>query len=97
MRRKITEALENWGRNPNGVCLLVKGARQVGKTYTIEEFASKHYRHYLRLDFINNPNSRKLFEGSLEFETLLTRITSAHPEFKAVKGESIIFLDEIQK
>ena len=97
MRRKITEALEKWGRNPNGVCLLVKGARQVGKTYAIEEFASRRYRYYLRLDFINNPDSIKLFEGSLEFETLLARITSAHPEFKAVKGESILFLDEIQR
>ncbi|MDR0523155.1 MAG: AAA family ATPase [Candidatus Methanoplasma sp.] len=96
MKRKMTDVLNGWRSDPNRVCLLVEGARQVGKTYTIDEFARSGYRHYAHLDFVANPEYASIFKGSLEARDLLNKISGYFPSFRAEKGESILFLDEIQ-
>ena len=51
LKRKITQKLLEWKNEKNKQCLLVRGARQVGKTYIIEDFAKKNYKSYIFISF----------------------------------------------
>ena len=53
LRRKMLEYLKNWKDSTKNECLVIKGARQVGKTYIIREFG-KSYKHYIEINFILN-------------------------------------------
>lgn len=96
LKRKITDDLVLWKLRDDKLCLLVKGARQVGKTFTIEAFARDHYKHYTRMNFDENPAYMKIFEGDLDVETLIKQISLRIPNAALVPNESLIFLDEIQ-
>ena len=56
LKRKADEYLEAWYKNPDRKPLIVKGARQVGKTKTIREFAGKHYDSIIEINFFAHPN-----------------------------------------
>ena len=56
MKRKADGYLEAWYKNPDKKFLIVKGARQVGKTKTIREFAGKHYDSIIEINFFTHPN-----------------------------------------
>ena len=56
LRRKIDAYLAKWRNNPDRKPLIVKGARQVGKTFSIEEFASKTYSSIIKINFVEQPN-----------------------------------------
>ncbi len=96
LKRKIADDLVSWKLRDDRLCLLVKGARQVGKTFTIEAFAREHYKHYIRMNFDENPAYMKIFEGDLDVETLIKQISLRVPNAALVPDESLIFLDEIQ-
>lgn len=96
LKRKITDDLVLWKLRDDKLCLLVKGARQVGKTFTIEAFARDHYKHYTCMNFDENPAYMKIFEGDLDVETLIKQISLRIPNAALVPNESLIFLDEIQ-
>jgi len=61
LRRKILEDLLQWKRHDNRLCLLVKGARQVGKTYIIRKFAEENYKNFIELNFFENEGYRAIF------------------------------------
>lgn len=96
LKRKILNDLINWKNNKNKECLLVKGARQVGKTYIIEEFGKTYYENYIYLNFIRNPNLKNIFEGSLEASEIYKKMSLYIPNLKLVP-DTLIFLDEIQE
>lgn len=95
MQRKMMEVLQKWKADPNKKALLIKGARQVGKTYIVDRFGKENYRHYLRLDLMKEKN-RSFFNNST-VSGMLMAITTAYPEFIPEKGQSLLFLDEIQQ
>ena len=96
LKRKILRELIAWKRNENRMCLLVKGARQVGKTFIIRLFAEESYRHFVELNFIENPAYQTIFDGDMDVETLIKQISLRVPNAALVPGETLIFLDEIQ-
>lgn len=96
LKRKFYDALVNWKNTHKTECLLVKGARQVGKTFIIDKFASENYRSYLYVNFINNPEYRQIFASSLEAKDLFKNISLTFQDFRLVPGETVLFLDEIQ-
>ena len=96
MRRKITRVLEEWLRKDMDVCPIIYGARQVGKTYSIEEFGKSHFKNYLRLDFSTNLSDREIFKGDLDVDSIMMGITSAYPDVRLTPGETMLFFDEIQ-
>ncbi len=97
MRRKVTEELLRWKNSgPRKKCLVVRGARQIGKTYSIDEFARENYGCYLYMDLHRNVKARTIFDGDLDAETLLMRMSAFFPEFDYIPGDTIIFIDEIQ-
>lgn len=75
LRRKITTLLEQWRANKHQECLLIKGARQVGKSYAVERFGERAYRHFIKIDFILEPGLREVFEGSIDADSIFRRIS----------------------
>ncbi len=96
LRRKIYGELLKWKKTKSHECLLVNGARQVGKTYIVEQFGKNEYEHYFYLNFIENPSYRAIFEGSLEPAEIYKRLSLYVPDARFLPGSTLIFLDEIQ-
>ncbi len=95
LKRKITEKLLRWKAEPNKPCLIVKGARQVGKTYIIDKFARDNYENYIYINFELTPSLKGIFDGDLDFASLKMKLEAAFPGVKMKKGETLLFLDEI--
>lgn len=96
LKRKVYNQLLNWKATHHKECLLVKGARQIGKTYIIDCFGRANYKSYLYLNFVHNPDERDLFAGSLDADELLKAMTAKFRSFTVIPGDTLIFLDEIQ-
>ncbi|MCL2162894.1 MAG: AAA family ATPase [Oscillospiraceae bacterium] len=96
LKRKIYDELLRWKSLDNKLCLLVKGARQVGKTFIIELFARENYKHFTFINFAQNPTYKTIFERDLDVETIIKQISLRVPDAELVPGETVIFLDEIQ-
>lgn len=95
MKRKFYEFLLNFKNSKDTMPLMVLGARQVGKTYLIEEFCKKNYSNYLYVNFDSQPNLNKAFIPDLVPENIIRRL-SALMDKDIVLDDSIIFFDEIQ-
>lgn len=96
LKRKITNYLLEWKNSKDKMCLVVKGARQVGKTYIIDKFARENYENYIYINFDENPAYKSIFEGDLDIETLIKQISLRVPNANLIPQKTIIFLDEIQ-
>ena len=96
LERKIMDKLLEWKNKKEKMCLVIKGARQVGKTFIIDKFARENYKNYVYINFIEKPSYKDIFEGDLDVETLIKQITVNIPNVNLVPNETIIFLDEIQ-
>ena len=96
LRRKIQDRLVKWCYSEHKKALLLTGARQVGKTTAIREFAKAHYDHFVEINFIKNPSSRLAFDGELTTSAIRANLT-AMGFGPFVKGKTLVFLDEIQE
>ena len=96
LKRKIYDTLLEWKTSHSKECLLVKGARQIGKTFILDYFGRQNYSSYLYLNFILNPESRDIFAGSLDAGEIFKAISIQFPQFRLVPGDTLLFLDEIQ-
>jgi len=96
LKRKIYDDLIRWKNRDGKLCLLVKGARQVGKTFIIEKFARENYKHFTPINFVKNPAYKTIFDGDLDTETLIKQISLRVPGAELIPGETLLFLDEIQ-
>jgi predicted AAA+ superfamily ATPase len=95
LRRKILARLNQWKNNPNRVALLVKGARQVGKTTTVREFGRSNYESFVEINFEQSPPARKAFDGNLDARTVILNL-SAMGYGPFTEGKTLVFFDEIQ-
>lgn len=96
LKRKIYDNLIQWKARGDKLCLMVKGARQVGKTFIIEQFARENYKHFTFINFDKNPAYKAIFDGDLDTETLIKQISLRVPGAELIPGETLLFLDEIQ-
>lgn len=96
LRRKFYERLLEWKKNKSQECLLVKGARQIGKTFIIDYFGRENYSSYIYINFIESPQYSDIFAGELSAEEIYKRITLVMPKVRFVENDTLIFLDEIQ-
>ena len=62
--RKVLEKLRDWKEGKNKKALCIVGARQIGKTTIVREFAKEEYSAFLELNFINDPQVAKIFDGN---------------------------------
>ena len=95
LKRKIYQKLLEWRQTKKNKCLLVKGARQVGKSYIIREFG-KSYESFIEINFYENPETKTIFDGDLTPTEIYKRISLQRPNVKFIEGKTLIFLDEIQ-
>jgi len=76
--------------------LLVTGARQIGKTYIIRQFAKEQYENFLELNFVIDENAQTIFEDVSNVDMIIANLT-AYTGRSLVPGKTLIFLDEIQE
>lgn len=96
LQRLAEKRLEAWRNNPQHRALLIDGARQVGKTYLVRQFAKSNYSVFLEINFIETPSAKTAFEGDLNPDTLIANL-SIYSDKPFVPGKTLIFLDEIQE
>ncbi len=95
MYRKIISFLESWKESPYRKPLILQGARQVGKTYSILEFGRTHYENVAYFNFETNPKLEKTFEESLSPDYLIPILSHIAGQ-TIIKGKTLIVFDEIQ-
>ena len=96
MYRLIEEKFIKWKERRNHKPLLVSGSRQVGKTYSILNFAKTHYRSYIYINFERDDDIRAFFEQTSKPEEIIMNLQVFFPETDWKDKEILIILDEIQ-
>ena len=96
LKRKAYYKLLEWKNNKEKKCLVVKGARQIGKTYIIKQFGRENYKRFVYINFLEEPEYKDIFAKSLAAKDIYTAISLKMGADKLVKGDTLIFLDEIQ-
>lgn len=96
MYRKMEEQLLLWKQQEDRKPLIIKGARQVGKTYTIREFANHNYDHIIEVNFELDTEYVSLFEQTIKPEEIMAYIEIKNFDVDLESGEVLLFLDEIQ-
>lgn len=99
MERKIYEDLLRWKREENGrVALLIEGARRIGKSYIVEEFARNEYKSYILVDFAHIGNAMKaVFDEYLNETSLFLMYLQNVAGVELYERQSLIIFDEVQK
>lgn len=95
LKRKIISKLDDWKKESANKALLIKGARQVGKTTVVRQFAKANYKHFVEINFEQMPTAKQAFEGNLDARTILINL-SAMGFGPLEPGKTLIFFDEIQ-
>ena len=80
LRRKAYGELLEWKGRDDRKSLLIRGARQVGKTYLIRKFAEENYRSVIYIDFDANESACSIFEGDLDVDTVMMNISARYPD-----------------
>ncbi len=95
MKRSLYDKLLEWKKDKKRKPLLLQGARQVGKTFLINEFGRKEYEKYIYLNFEQNSELATLFQNNLDPKVILNNISLYIGE-KIISKDTLIFFDEIQ-
>ena len=96
LKRKIDSYLLEWKNNPERKPLIVKGARQVGKTESIRNFAKNNYKSVIEINFVLQKQFKSIFEEGFEVDTIIKNISLINPNLKFIPGDTLIFFDELQ-
>jgi predicted AAA+ superfamily ATPase len=94
MKRQILDSLSDWKTEENRKVLLLRGARQVGKTYIVRELA-KEFEHFVEVNFERNTDTHGFFDQNLDPERICTNL-SAYFRIPIIEGDTLLFFDEIQ-
>lgn len=97
LKRKLYSKLVDWKNHHGDECLLIKGARQTGKTYTTEYLGKNEYENFIEINFIEHPEFKETFQGILSSEEIIKRLSLLIPGMHIIPGKTLLFLDEIQK
>lgn len=97
LNRKITRTLLDWKQKSDRKSLVISGARQIGKTYSVRAFAKEYYNSFVELNFIEHPEYKTIFEGSLDIDTLLLNLSLYVTGAKLIPEKTLILLDEVQE
>jgi len=95
MRRNLIQTLVRWKSHPLRMPLIIRGARQVGKTWVVQEFGKKEFKSFININFETSPNYQACFE-TMDPRAIIRAIEWISQQ-KVVAGETLLFLDEIQQ
>ena len=96
-RRKIDEFLLNWKKDSAHKPLIVKGARQIGKTESILHFANSAYTNVIYINFVLDKRFRAIVSDGYDVDTVIKNISLVDPNLKFIPDKTIIIFDEIQE
>lgn len=96
LKRKLYARLEAWKSTQNKKAFCIIGARQIGKTTIVREFAKNNYENFAEINFITDPKAAEIFRGSFDVDTIITNLT-AYLRKPLPVGKTLVFFDEIQK
>ena len=96
LRRKIKSQFEAWKGEDGRKALLVTGARQVGKSYAIREFAQRSYKVFIEINLYEDSQAREALANAADAADLITRISLLSNK-PLVDGDTVIFIDEVQE
>ncbi len=96
LKRKIDKYLIDWKNDKNRLPLIVKGARQIGKTESIENFGKNNYENVVEINFVLQKQYKNIFDDGFDVDTIIRNISLINPNFNFVPGKTLIFFDEIQ-
>lgn len=97
LKRKIDAFLASWKQNPQRKPLIVKGARQIGKTRSIQAFGEANYESVIEINFVLQKKFRSIFDNGYEVDTIIKNISLLEPSWKFIPYKTLIFFDELQK
>lgn len=96
LKRKIDQYLKEWKNNPERKPLIIKGARQVGKTESIRNFAKNNYQSVIEINFVLQKQYKDIFNDGFEVDTIIKNISLRNPNYEFIPGNTLIFFDELQ-
>mgnify|MGYP006358335557 CR=1 FL=1 len=97
LKRKIDKFLVNWKNDENHLPLIVRGARQVGKTESIRFFAKSNYKYLIEINFVENPQYKGIIEEGFNIDSIIKLISRMNPLFKFIKemDKAVLVLQNI--
>ena len=97
LKRKIDDYLVEWKNSKNKMPLIVKGARQIGKTDAITNFGQNNYKSFIKINFVLQPEYKDIFDKGFDVDRVIKDITLRNGKFEFIPNETLIFFDEIQE
>ena len=96
---KIMNELIKWKNNESlkKKALIIKGLRQIGKTYIVKKFADEYYPNTIYINFKNNESKKTVFEGDLDVDRIMMDLSSKTPSIKIIPYKTLIIFDEVQE
>ena len=96
LRRKIDDYLREWKNNADRMPLIVKGARQVGKTASIMQFAHDNYKNVVAINFVLQQKYKVIFDDGYDVDSIIRNLTLVDPSLQFTSGDTLFFFDEMQ-
>lgn len=96
LKRKAYQKLLEWKNGEKRKALCIIGARQIGKTTIVRNFAKEQYENFVEINFLIDENAKTIFSDSLNADTIITNLT-AYVRTPMEPGKTLILLDEIQE
>ena len=97
LKRKIDQYLQEWKAGENRKPLIVKGARQIGKTESIREFAKANYSSFIEINFVEEPKYKTIIEEGYAAVDIIKNISRIDPDKKFIPQDTLILFDELQE
>ncbi|MBO4862778.1 MAG: ATP-binding protein [Eubacterium sp.] len=95
LKRKVDSKLDKWITGSDKA-LILSGARQVGKTYSIREALKRNHCNYIEVNLIENPELIPILSDAVSVDDIIVNISAAL-EYQFIPGETVIFIDEVQE
>lgn len=97
LRRKIDSFLIEWKNTKDRKPLIIKGARQIGKTTSIHKFGIENYKSFIEINYVSMPEYTTIFQDGYTPDKIIKNISLLNSELKFIPGETLIFFDEMQE
>ena len=99
LKRKMMDLLVSWKENTSTKkkALVIKGLRQIGKTYIVKQFADEYYENQIYINFKRNDDLKTVFDENLDVNRILMDLSAKMPEIRLIPYKTLIIFDEIQE
>ncbi len=97
LKRTVDDELIKWAESDSGKCLMLRGARQVGKTFSSEQLGKSKFESVVSVNFLEQPELKSVFTGNLDTNSLIMNFSVYLPSARFAPEKTLIILDEIQE